>query len=89
MDDDLEAEGSEFERIDTDGDAIVEVKQSKAVFEKVIQKNKLRSASNPAGNSRVKHSKGAGLLKFLDMRHILGFLNQTEWVNALNIGNIM
>jgi hypothetical protein len=29
MEDDLEAEGSEFERIDTDGDAIVEVKQSK------------------------------------------------------------
>jgi hypothetical protein len=23
------------------------------------------------------------------MRHILGFLNQSEWVNALNIGNIM
>ena len=89
IDDDLEAEGSEFERIDTDGDAIVEVKQSKAAFEKVIQKNKLRSASNPGGNARVKHSKGAGLLKFLDMRHILGFLNQTEWVNALNIGNIM
>lgn len=24
-----------------------------------------------------------------DMRHILGFLNQSEWVNTLNIGNIM
>ncbi len=24
-----------------------------------------------------------------DMRHILGFLNQTEWVGNLNIGNIM
>jgi len=23
------------------------------------------------------------------MRHILGFLNQTEWVQNLNIGNIM
>ena len=23
------------------------------------------------------------------MRHILGFLNQSEWVNQLNIGNIM
>lgn len=24
-----------------------------------------------------------------DLRHILGFLNQTEWVQNLNIGNIM
>jgi hypothetical protein len=24
-----------------------------------------------------------------DMRHILGFLNQTEWIGNLNIGNIM
>lgn len=23
------------------------------------------------------------------MRHILGFLNQSEWVSGLNIGNIM
>jgi hypothetical protein len=61
MDDDLEAEGSEFERIDTDGDAIVEIKQSKTAIEKAIQKNKSRSASNTAGNSRVKHSKGPGL----------------------------
>ena len=28
-------------------------------------------------------------LKFLDMRHLLGFLNQSEWVSTLNIGNIM
>jgi hypothetical protein len=26
---------------------------------------------------------------FLDMRHMLGFLNQSEWVTSLNIGNIM
>lgn len=25
----------------------------------------------------------------IDMRHILGFLNQSEWVTSLNIGNIM
>ena len=25
----------------------------------------------------------------VDMRHILGFLNQTEWIQNLNIGNIM
>ena len=24
-----------------------------------------------------------------DMRHILGFLNQSEWILSLNIGNIM
>ena len=24
-----------------------------------------------------------------DMRHILGFLNQSEWISNLNIGNIM
>jgi len=24
-----------------------------------------------------------------DMRHILGFLNQSEWIATLNIGNIM
>jgi len=23
------------------------------------------------------------------MRHILGFLNQSEWITSLNIGNIM
>ena len=23
------------------------------------------------------------------MRHILGFLNQSEWIQSLNIGNIM
>jgi len=23
------------------------------------------------------------------MKHILGFLNQSEWVSGLNIGNIM
>ena len=28
-------------------------------------------------------------MKHLDMRHILGFLNQSEWVTSLNIGNIM
>ncbi len=28
-------------------------------------------------------------LNLLDMRHMLGFLNQSEWVTALNIGNIM
>jgi hypothetical protein len=27
--------------------------------------------------------------KMIDMRHILGFLNQSEWVTSLNIGNIM
>ena len=27
--------------------------------------------------------------KRADMRHILGFLNQSEWVQTLNIGNIM
>ena len=25
----------------------------------------------------------------MDLRHILGFLNQTEWIQNLNIGNIM
>lgn len=24
-----------------------------------------------------------------DLRHVLGFLNQSEWVGSLNIGNIM
>lgn len=27
--------------------------------------------------------------KLIDMRHMLGFLNQSEWVCSLNIGNIM
>lgn len=36
-------------------------------------------------SSKKKH----GIGKYLDMRHILGFLNQSEWVNSLNIGNIM
>ena len=30
-----------------------------------------------------------GKVKHADMRHILGFLNQSEWIQSLNIGNIM
>ena len=78
--DDIE---SEFEIIDTDGDmGVVEIKHSKG--EDKNKKSKRRSAST--GNNQRKKS---GYMKFLDMRHILGFLNQSEWVNALNIGNIM
>ena len=32
---------------------------------------------------------GGSKEKRADMRHILGFLNQSEWVQTLNIGNIM
>lgn len=30
-----------------------------------------------------------GVIEDSDMRSILGFLNQTEWIYSLNIGNIM
>lgn len=30
-----------------------------------------------------------GTVTGVDLRHILGFLNQTEWIQNLNIGNIM
>ena len=30
-----------------------------------------------------------GTVTNVDLRHILGFLNQTEWIQNLNIGNIM
>lgn len=64
---------SDYERIDLDDDDL-----------------KVESAKDKGGMKQSK-SKGklVGMHKFLDMRHILGFLNQSEWVNSLNIGNIM
>ena len=43
-----------------------------------------RKRSNNAGHTVVK-----GPVNNVDLRHILGFLNQTEWIQNLNIGNIM
>jgi len=45
------------------------------------------------GGGRRANSKGSKQKKkneaSVDLRHILGFLNQTEWIQNLNIGNIM
>lgn len=49
---------------------------------------KVESAKGGMKQSKS-NGKLVGVHKFLDMRHILGFLNQSEWVNSLNIGNIM
>ena len=41
-------------------------------------------------NSKSKQSAmGKKPKSAVDLRHILGFLNQTEWIQNLNIGNIM
>ena len=39
-------------------------------------------------NTRI-HPIVKGTVTNVDLRHILGFLNQTEWIQNLNIGNIM
>lgn len=46
----------------------------------------------PRPKSSGKAKKGAAQKRGsqnVDLRHILGFLNQTEWIQNLNIGNIM
>lgn len=41
-------------------------------------------------NRQTSHGKKQGKQSVVaDMRHILGFLNQSEWILSLNIGNIM
>lgn len=42
-------------------------------------------SKGPAGVNNANRSPQA----VADMRHILGFLNQSEWILSLNIGNIM
>ena len=64
-----------MERIDTDGNEGIDASYFNT-------KGKDRRSKTPDGIQNKN-------LKFLDMRHLLGFLNQSEWVNTLNIGNIM
>ena len=40
-------------------------------------------------NATTRATTKKGKQKLADMRHILGFLNQSEWIQSLNIGNIM
>lgn len=46
-----------------------------------------RSKSLPKSQKKAGNQKRGG--QNVDLRHILGFLNQTEWIQNLNIGNIM
>lgn len=65
------ADSSDFERIDTDGDIGLEINKSRdRVNISAILKKRSASGGGPTKNSR-----GQGLIKYLDMRHILGFLN--------------
>jgi hypothetical protein len=84
FDEDLGGDGSDFERIDTDGDIGLEINKSRdrVNISSILKKRSISGGPN-------KKQRGQGLMKYLDMRHILGFLNQSEWVNSLNIGNIM
>jgi len=51
------------------------------------RKSKYRLNSD---KTRDQKSAGSNLAsRMIDMRHMLGFLNQSEWVTSLNIGNIM
>ena len=67
---DEELGSSDFERIDTDGDLGMEVNKSR---DRVNISNILKKRSS-SSNANSK-PRGQGLMKFLDMRHILGFLN--------------
>ena len=56
-------------------------------------KDSKRRASELSKSKEEKHKKSK-LKKsidteIIDMRHILGYLNQSEWISSLNIGNIM
>lgn len=54
--------------------------------------SKAGSKPAPGANSRSQSSVSGGgskKQKVADMRHVLGFLNQSEWIISLNIGNIM
>ncbi len=53
----------------------------------VPQKSLEESFLEEEGKDSVIEDKG--MVAEPDLRHILGFLNQSEWVTMLNIGNIM
>ena len=61
---------SDFERIDTDGDIGIEISKSR---DRVNISSILKKRTISGGRSKM--SRGQGLMKYLDMRHILGFLN--------------
>jgi hypothetical protein len=63
---DEEGGSTDYERIDTDGDIGLEVNKSR---DRVNISHILRKRSVSGLN------RGQGLMKYLDMRHILGFLN--------------
>jgi len=71
--------GSDGERMDFEGN---ELPEDVSYFN--AKKSKDKGVKTAEGLK--KQQKEA---KFLDMRHLLGFLNQSEWVSSLNIGNIM
>mgnify|MGYP006889593099 CR=1 FL=1 len=55
--------------------------------------SKAAGARSKSGLKRKRSNNGHTVVKGpvsnVDLRHILGFLNQTEWIQNLNIGNIM
>lgn len=51
--------------------------------------NFYKSNNNKKPNAVKKAMKEKQNQQQVDLRHILGFLNQTEWIQNLNIGNIM
>ena len=51
-----------------------------------IAKNNTESRTSIGGN---KDEPAIGAAEHVDMKNLLGYLNQSEWIYSLNIGNIM
>jgi hypothetical protein len=82
----MEGETSDFERIEIDEINDVDSKVDNTAANTSMSRSKERRVKPP---SSATDKTTSILSNMLDMRHILGFLNQSEWVNTLNIGNIM
>jgi hypothetical protein len=65
----------------------IEEEEDDATRAKNAGKQRSPSRSKSLPKSQKKNQKRGG--QNVDLRHILGFLNQTEWIQNLNIGNIM
>jgi hypothetical protein len=74
-----------------------EIKSPKSVLLKDIDDfdleriDSVNSRPEKLPDSRGKTGRHSAKLmsRMLDLRHVLGFLNQSEWINTMNIGIIM
>lgn len=53
------------------------------------KENERRSQPMSKPNSNNKERENQSDMSDVDMKNLLGYLNQSEWIYSLNIGNIM